>query len=200
MPYRACAELAPRPVKRRLSDECQATFRRACKNYLQRALSSCLLSLIIPLLLFSWSDYLATVITPLHQTSAQTCFFSRPASLLPCWPRKCLCWGGKWVACDLTAFIRRAVHATTATTVLPHLAYNGPHSVGQSVVGVHVPTTIAPAVMLPNWQGNELRLHKRAPIGMSELTGLAVAKPSIALTKEGQTLRKRQSIWKRGTS
>ena len=43
-------------------------------------------------------------------------------------------------------------------------------------MGLHAPTIIAPAVMLPTWQGSELRLHKRAPIGIGGWTSLAVTK------------------------
>ena len=78
------------------------------------------------------------------------------------------------MACDLTAFLRRAVHATTAANVLPGIAYNGPGSFGQGAMGMHVPTTIAPTVMLPNWQGSEHRLHKRGSIKTSEWASFVV--------------------------
>ena len=76
-------------------------------------------------------------------------------------------------------FPLRAVSATTATTVLPRLAFDhGLRSItaspfaDQVVMGMHV----APyAVMPPDWQGSEHRLHKRAPIGMSEWVSCAAA-------------------------
>ena len=79
------------------------------------------------------------------------------------------------MACNLlTASLRRAVSAITATIVLPHLAFdNGLRSYtsssfsGQAVMGSELqfslPTSCVPNVMLPIWQGSERRLHKRAP-------------------------------------
>ena len=43
-------------------------------------------------------------------------------------------------------------------------------------MGMHVPTTIAPAVVQPNWPAGELRLRKRAPAGIGEWASSPSAK------------------------
>ena len=77
-----------------------------------------------------------------------------------------------WVACDLTTSLRRAVSATTATTVLPRRAYSGPSmTAGQSVMGMQITADSAP-LSLPGWHESDRRLFKRAPFSIGEWASL----------------------------